>query len=293
MIQSMTGYGRGECTKNSISAVVELRSVNSRYFELGSRLPRSLSLRENEIKEIVRSKLVRGKISLTTTLQSDSNGKLPLQVNTAAAKSYYSLLQQLRKSLKLKETIKLEHVLRFSEVFEGGIDEEEVNAEWAVFEEALQLALKDLQTMRANEGKEISKDMIARVEKIQERLDVIESNSKKRIPEERMRLHERIAQLLGDKKLVDGQRLELEIALLSDKLDVTEECVRFRSHNKFFLAALANDDAAGRKLNFLIQEMNREANTIGSKSNDVEIAYNVIAVKEDLEKIREQLQNIE
>ena len=293
MIQSMTGYGRGECTKKSFSAVVELRSVNSRYFELGSRLPRSLSLRENEIKEIVRSKLVRGKISLTTTLQSDSNGKLPLQVNTAAARSYYTLLRELRKSLKLKETIKLEHVLRFSEVFEGGVDEEEVNAEWAVFEAALQLALKDLQTMRANEGTEIAKDMITRVEQIQERLDVIESNSRKRIPEERARLHERIAQLLGDKNVVDGQRLELEIALLADKLDVTEECVRFRSHNKFFLSALANDDAAGRKLNFLIQEMNREANTIGSKSNDVEIAHYVIAVKEDLEKIREQLQNIE
>jgi conserved hypothetical protein TIGR00255 len=293
MIQSMTGYGRGECSKKNIAAVVELRSVNSRFFEFSSRLPRSLTLRENEIKEIIRSKLARGKISLTAALQSETNGKLPLKVNTPAAKSYYKLLNQLRTSLKLKETVKLEHVLRFSEVFEGGIDEEGVSEEWTVFEESLQLAVKDLQTMRANEGREISKDMIARVEHIQKDLVHIEATSKQRIPEERTRLHERIMQLVSDKNVVDSQRLELEIALLADKLDVTEECVRFRSHNKFFLDALQNDDAAGRKLNFLIQEMNREANTIGSKSNDTEIAHLVVAIKEELEKIREQLQNIE
>jgi uncharacterized protein (TIGR00255 family) len=293
MIQSMTGYGRGECSKKNITAVVELRSVNSRFFEFSSRLPRSLTLRENEIKEIIRSKLARGKISLTAAMQSETNGKLPLKVNTLAAKSYYKLLRQLRTSLKLKETVKLEHVLRFSEVFEGGIDEEGVSEEWAVFEESLQLAVKDLKTMRANEGREISKDMIARVEHIQKDLVHIEATSKQRIPEERTRLHDRIMQLVSDKNVVDSQRLELEIALLADKLDVTEECVRFRSHNKFFLDALQNDDAAGRKLNFLIQEMNREANTIGSKSNDTEIAHLVVAIKEELEKIREQLQNIE
>jgi len=293
MIQSMTGYGRGEYSREGISALVELRSVNSRFFELGSRLPRSLSLRENEIKEIVRAKVARGKISLTATLQSDTNGKLPLKVNVSAAKSYYKLLSQLRKSLKLKEKVSLDHVLRFSEVFEGGVDEEGASAEWTAFVEALKLAVQEFQTMRANEGQEISKDMVARVEHIQQRLDKIESISTLRIPEERTRLQERIGQLLGDKNVIDAQRLELEIALLADKLDVTEECVRFRSHNKFFLDALFNDEAAGRKLNFLIQEMNREANTIGSKSNDTEIAHHIVAIKEDLEKIREQLQNIE
>lgn len=293
MIQSMTGYGRGECSKEGINAVVELRSVNSRFFELGSRLPRSLSLRENEIKEIVRAKVARGKISLTVTLESGTNGRLPLTLNAAAAKSYYKLLSQLRKSLKLKEKVKLEHVLKFSEIFEGGVSEDEVSAEWAAFQEALQLAVKELQTMRAKEGEEISKDMIVRVTGIQRRLDAIETISKQRIPEEQTRLHDRIAQLLGDKNIVDEHRLELEIAILADKLDVTEECVRFRSHNKFFLEALGQDEAAGRKLNFMIQEMNREANTIGSKSNDTEIAHHIVAIKEELEKVREQLQNLE
>ena len=293
MIQSMTGYGRGECVKNGISAVVELRSVNSRFFELGTRLPQSLSLRENEIKEIIRTKVSRGKISLSVSLQSETNGKLPLRVNTAAAKSYYRLLTQLKKSLKLKEKVRLEHLLRFSELFEGGVGENEADSEWIVFEEALGSAVSTMQSMRAKEGEEISKDMITRIGQIQERLEKIESTSKERIPAERVRLHDRVAELVGDKNVVDAQRLELEIALLADKLDVTEECVRFRSHNKFFLEALAKDDAAGRKLNFLIQEMNREANTIGSKSNDTGIAHEVVAIKEDLEKIREQLQNIE
>ena len=133
MIQSMTGYGRGECSKNGVSAIVELRSVNSRFFECSSRLPRSLSVRENEIKEIIRSKLVRGKVSLTVSLQNETNGKIPLKVNTSAARSTYALLNQLRKSLKLKEKIKLEHLLKFSEVFEGGGDEEGASAEWLVF----------------------------------------------------------------------------------------------------------------------------------------------------------------
>ncbi|HTX19527.1 MAG TPA: YicC/YloC family endoribonuclease [Bacteroidota bacterium] len=293
MIQSMTGYGRGETMKQGVLAVVELRSVNSRFFELSTRLPRSLSLRENEIKEIVRAKILRGKVSLTVSLQNDANGKVPLQINTEAAKSYYRLLTQLRKSLKLKEKVKLEHLLRFSELFEGGESDDEAAAEWEAFEGAVQAAVKELQKMRSKEGEEISKDMIGRVEQIQRRLESIEASSRQRIPDERTRLRERISQLLDDKSIVDSQRLELEIALLADKLDVTEECVRFRSHNKFFLEALRNDEGAGRKLNFLIQEMNREANTIGSKSSDTGIAHEVVAIKEDLEKIREQLQNIE
>jgi uncharacterized protein (TIGR00255 family) len=293
MIQSMTGYGRGEFSRKGTTMVVELRSVNSRFFEMTARLPRSLALRENEIKEVLRSKIVRGKVTVGVTVRGEPDGELPLQINEAAAKSYYKLLNQLRKSVKIKENVKLEHLLKFSEVFESETDGDEDATEWAIFKQALQLAIEDLQSMRGKEGREISKDMVARIADISKRLDEIESLSKTKIPEERIRLQERISSLLGDDKVVDGQRLELEIALLADKLDVTEECVRFRSHNKFFLEALQNEPAAGRKLNFLIQEMNREANTIGSKSNDTAIAHHVVTIKEEMEKIREQLQNIE
>jgi uncharacterized protein (TIGR00255 family) len=293
MIQSMTGYGRGESVENGTTAIVELRSVNSRYLEVASRLPRSLSLKENEIKEIVKTKVIRGKISLSVSLQGAQNGKLPLQINAPAAKSYFKLLNELRKSVKMKESVKLSHLLQFSDIFEGDTGKDEDSSEWLAFERALRQALDNLVLMRHNEGRELAKDLVQRLADIDRRLGEIEKISKDRIPEERVRLQERIASMLSDPRIVDAQRLELEIALLADKLDVTEECIRFRSHNKFFLRAIEQDDGAGRKLNFLIQEMNREANTIGSKSNDTGIAYHVVTIKEELEKIREQLQNIE
>jgi uncharacterized protein (TIGR00255 family) len=162
-----------------------------------------------------------------------------------------------------------------------------------VFHQALVKAVDSLKKMREKEGAELARDSKERIVKINKNIDAVEHLSKKRIPEERKRLTDRIAQLVEDKSVINNQRLELEIALLSEKLDVTEECVRFRSHNKFFLEALQSKESEGRKLNFLIQEMNREANTIGSKCNDVEIAHIVVGMKEELEKIREQLQNIE
>ncbi len=293
MIQSMTGYGRGEASVDGISAVVELRSVNSRFLEVATRLPRSLSLRENEIRELVRSKILRGKITLAANMLGDASAKVPLSINKEAAKSYYKLLRELRAVVKLRETVKLEHLLSFSDIFESQDASESDAAEWNAFTKALALAIDNLRTMREKEGHELANDLVARINGMQKRLDVIEKLSKERIPEERTRLQERITALLGDNSTVNADRLELEIALLADKLDVTEECVRFRSHNKFFLEALEKEEGAGRKLNFLIQEMNREANTIGSKSNDTAIAHSVVAIKEELEKIREQIQNIE
>ncbi|MGE5314874.1 MAG: YicC/YloC family endoribonuclease [Acidobacteriota bacterium] len=293
MIESMTGYGRGEASRRGVSFTVELRSVNNRFLEITSRLPRSLAFRENEIKEIIRTRINRGKITINVTEQKESSGTA-LSINEAAAQSYYALLNQLRKAVKIRESVKLEHLIQFSEIFEPGTDGEEESAvEWEVFEEALKTAADSLKQMRANEGKELSKDLIARVGHIERRLADVERLAKERIPEERQRLTERIAALVEDPKVINAQRLELEIAMLADKWDVTEECVRFHSHNKFFLEALTQTEAAGRKLNFLIQEMNREANTIGSKCADIEIAHHVVEIKEELEKIREQLQNIE
>lgn len=293
MIESMTGYGRGEAAGSGIVFTVELRSVNNRYLEITSRLPRCLSFRESDIKEIIRSKINRGKITVNVTEQKESD-VAPPAINADAARSYYALLNQLRKIVKIKEAVKLDHLIRFGEIFESGTSEEEENAAgWAVFEQALRDAVVSLKTMRAKEGEELSKDLIARIGQIDFRLGEVERLAKERIPEERVRLGERIAQLVADPKVINAQRLELEIALLADKWDITEECVRFYSHNKFFLEALRLTDAAGRKLNFLIQEMNREANTIGSKSSDIGIAHHVVEIKEELEKIREQLQNIE
>ena len=289
----MTGYGRCELSKRGTTVSVEVRSVNSRYLDVTTRLPRTLSHREKDVKDIVRSFMSRGNINVTVKLERESNGETPLKINASAAKSYYKLLTDLRKIVKSREAVKLEHLLSFSEILEP-VDVEEIDSkQWDLVDEAIRKALKELNTMRINEGTELTKDFEKRVQWITETLGQIEKISVDRIPDERKKLLQRVTELLGDKNVIDQNRLELEIALLADKLDITEECVRYRTHNKFFLEAIQKEESPGRKLNFLIQEMNREANTIGSKANDASIAHLVVKIKEELERIREQLQNIE
>ena len=292
MVTSMTGFGRGEATSEGITATVELRSVNSRFLEVSSRLPRSLSLRENEIKEILRRYVVRGKISVVVSMERNNGEAVALRINPSTARSYYRLLSDLKKALRLRETIKLAHLLQFSDIMEQEEGASEDEAEWEVARRAMESALVGFQQMRSQEGGELAADFRSRIGLLSERLDEVEVLSRGQVPRERERLRERIKQLIEAEKIDEG-RLELEIALLSDRLDVTEECVRFRSHNKFFLEALKGEEAAGRRLNFLVQEMNREVNTIGSKSSAQEIAHIVVGMKEELEKIREQIQNIE
>jgi uncharacterized protein (TIGR00255 family) len=292
MITSMTGYGRGEVSANGIAAVVEIRSVNSRFLEVSTRLPRSLALRENEIKEILRKAIVRGKITVVVSGEREDAKDGSLKINAAAAKSYYRLLNQLRTTLKLREQVKLEHLLHFSEILEQQETENTDTAEWDVTRQALLQAINGYQEMRQQEGRELALDFRARVLQLNQTIDKVEQLSRLQVPRERERLRERIRQIL-EAEVIDEGRLEMELAVLADRLDVTEECVRFRSHNKFFLEAMDGPEAAGRKLNFLVQEMNREANTIGSKSSANEIAHLVVGMKEELEKIREQLQNIE
>ncbi len=292
MIASMTGYGHGLAARAGITVTVEVRSVNSRFLEVTARLPRSLSIRENEVREIIRKRASRGKITLLVSVERETANDLPLKINVPAAKAYYKLLSQLRKSVKLREPVKLEHLLRFSEVIETQEIDNSDDGEWEILQEALGQALENLSAMRMQEGGELKKDFVRRINSLEQTIGTIETLSREQLPNERTRLRERIQQLLENQSVDEG-RLELEVAMLADRLDVTEECVRFRSHNKFFLEALNNGEPAGRKLNFLVQEMNREVNTIGSKSSASEISHLVVGVKEELEKIREQLQNIE
>jgi uncharacterized protein (TIGR00255 family) len=293
MISSMTGYGRAEVTRKGVTAIVELRSVNNRFLEVAPKLPRSIMTRENDIKELIRKKIARGKINITVSIEQGTGNDVPLRINTAAARASYKLLNDLRKATKIREKITLEHLLKFSEVLEPLEIAEVEEKEWTIVEEAVNKALDQLAVMRDNEGRELKRDLLMRLDLMSASIDEIERTSKLRIPEERERLRERVAQLVSDPNILNAERLELELVLLADKLDVTEECVRFRSHTKFFIDALDGGEAAGRKLNFLLQEMNREANTIGSKSSDSGISHRVVGMKEELEKIREQIQNIE
>ncbi len=292
MLSSMTGYGRAEVTRRQITAVVELRSVNNRFLEVSARLPRSLSIRENDIKELIRRRILRGKINATVTIEHQNGEGVPLRVNVQAAGEVHRLLNELRRAAGLREKITLDHLLHFSEVIEQIEAPEADELEWEVTRDAIEKAVETLHEMRLQEGRELEKDFRQRIGSMEEQIARVEEMSKAQVPAERERLRARIGQLL-ESESVDQGRLEMELALMADRLDVTEECVRFRSHTKFFVEAFADGESAGRKLNFLLQEMNRETNTIGSKSSSAEIAHQVVRVKEELEKIREQVQNIE
>ncbi len=293
MISSMTGYGRGEVSKNRTTVVAEIRTVNSRYLEVSTRMPASLAARENDIKEIVRRKLGRGKVNISISVTSAEGEDARLRVNEKAVRAYHRLLTSLRKAGKIRGEITLDHLLKFPEVLEADSGPEPGEAEWLLTTRALSRALDDTSRQRAREGVELKKDLLARLRFIGKKIDGIIKTAATRVPREKERMKARLAELLDDRSVIDGNRLELELAVYADRLDMTEEGVRFRSHLTFFRETMDQEEAPGRKLNFLVQEMNREVNTMGSKANDASISQDVVVVKEELEKIREQLQNIE
>lgn len=293
MLISMTGYGNGTATRDGITANAELRSVNSRYYEFSARLPKHLQVKENELKDLIRTTIVRGKINLNVSFEkSTTDGIVPIRVNETVAKAYHSLLSDLSQSVGLKDQIGIDTLLKFSDIFMVEESNDVSDAEWEVVSSAVQSAIAMLTEMRIKEGEELTNDLRGRLCIMDDAITSIESLSIGRPRQERERLHQRIEQVLSSDK-IDNDRLELEIVLLADKMDITEELVRFRSHVKFFTEALEAPESEGRKLSFLLQEMNREANTIGSKASDADIAHLVVSIKEELERIREQIQNVE
>jgi len=299
MLISMTGFGRGEATRSlengaTITVTAELRSVNSRFIEIAVRLPRTLSERELECRELLRKRLERGKISLNISLDRQGTEDLPLHVNGQMAKAYFHLLDELRTATGLTAEIQLRDLTAFGDIFTAeDRSSEAATAEWELAKQALQTAIEQLNTMRRSEGGELERDVRARLTTMEERTKEIEQLSSLTAKEEYDKLKERILELTKDTEVLNNQRLELEIALIAERLDITEEIVRFRSHVKFFLEAMDGKEAAGRKLNFIMQEMNREVNTMGSKTNSADVAHHVVYIKQELEKMREQIQNIE
>ncbi len=291
MIRSMTGFSKAEVSENGIAVTIELKSLNGRNLDISVRLPRNLNHKEIELRDILKKNISRGTLSININVQRTESAQ-GFTFNNDAAKACYEALNSFRTELKLKETVKLEHVLHFSNNFPQPEQADDSENEWKVVMKALKNAVIQINKMKMNEGQQISKDMLARMKKIAGIIDKIESISANKIPEERERLRQRVAQLF-DSDEIDEHRIQMELVLIADKLDISEECVRMRSHIKFFFETFKDQDPIGRKINFLMQEMNREVNTIGSKSNDTEIAHLVVAVKEDLERIREQVQNLE
>ncbi|HEX9652084.1 MAG TPA: YicC/YloC family endoribonuclease [bacterium] len=292
MIFSMTGFGRGELIQNGLEIHVEIRSLNHRFLEVEIRAPKPVLAFEQEIKELVRCHLSRGRVSLTIALKGEEEPTSGLTIDKALAATYVKLLRELQEELGLEGGIKLEQLLSFSDIISYEPTKPSDSNIWEPLKQAIQVALEDLKAMRLKEGEEIKKDLHTRIQGIDTIIREIEAHAKLRLQEVFVRLKERITGLTKLEGLDEG-RLELEIALLADKVDVTEECTRFKSHNALFWDYLENGKSEGRKLNFLLQEMHREANTIGAKANDAEIAHRVVEIKEEVEKLREQVQNIE
>ena len=291
MIYSMTGYGKGSISKNKTSAEVEVKSVNSRFFEISLKLPSILFPYDYEIRELIKSKVQRGKVSVVVHFKKDGveNGFITIDDNKLS--NHLTLIKKIRKAANIKDDIKLEHLLGSKEVFTSQ-DAELSKSEFEIVKSALNKALDKLILMKKKEGAELSRDLAVRIEKIIKNVSFIETEFRKSINEYHDKLKQRIQELTGNVE-INEDRLNLELALIADRADITEESVRLRSHLKFFKESLKNENEPGKKLNFLCQEMNRETNTISSKSISTSIIHSSVLIKEEIEKIREQIQNIE
>jgi len=288
----MTGVGVCEIKNDKNIYSVEVKSVNNRYLEVSCRIPSCISGYEAEIREIVRESVHRGKVYLNITIQGESDGALGLRVDPLRARAICQLLEELQKVSGIREDVRLEHLLKFSEIFDAPKDLD-ANAEaWKYVRQALDGALKALKTMRAEEGKALSDDILNRIGKLEEDVLHIEKTAGKTFQERYEKMVKRIQAMIQDTE-IDADRLNTEVALMANKMDVTEECVRLHSHHRLFHDTLKNQDVVGKKLNFLLQEMNREANTVSAKANNAEISHVVVSIKEEIEKLREQVQNLE
>ncbi|PLX30935.1 MAG: YicC family protein, partial [Ignavibacteria bacterium] len=272
MLISMTGYGTATASNGTVVVTAELRSVNSRYYEFSARLPKHLQARELDLKESVRQKIKRGKINLSVSVDRNNGAALPLNINREATRAYMALLERLKEISGIKEEIRLDTLLKFSEVLAADEENDLPEEEWELVVEAVGGAVDALFDMRSKEGAELANDLRTRIGQLSAAVDKVEVLTAGRVEQERDRLQEKLRALLSEEK-IDPARLDMEIALLADKIDITEELVRFRSHTKFFLEALDTEGSEGRKLSFLLQEMNREANTISSKSYHAEISH--------------------
>ncbi len=294
MVRSMTGYGRAEAVLDGQKYTVEIKSLNHRFLEISLRLPASLSALEVEIKKKIGEPLLRGKIdvSIRRDVQSSAENGQYLALNLPLAQNYFNLLMQLKQSLNLQDDIRLEMIAGQKDVFQMAELPQDDSALWQGLAAVLEEALAGMMEMRRREGEILSRDLSARLDLMVQLLNRIEAKAPQVVLEYQKRLTERVRELTSG-LVVDESRLSQEVAVLAEKSDITEEIVRLRSHFGQFLEMLDLEEAIGRKVDFLIQEMNREVNTIGSKSSDADISKQVIEIKSELAKLREQVQNLE
>lgn len=292
MVLSMTGYGRAGALLHGRDIKVELRSVNSRFFEYSSRLPRSCAFLEDNLKKLVASKVSRGKVELSLTIQTVEATDTVVSVNWQLAQGYRDALASMVEKMDLKNDISVGMLARFPEVLTqtaAPTNEEEL---WQDVKTVAQQAVAAFVAMRAVEGEKLKADVAERLSTIETLVGQIEANSAGRVQAYSDKLYARLQELLGDRN-IDESRLVTEAAIFADKTAIDEETVRLHSHVAQYREILQLDEPIGRKLDFLTQELNRESNTIGSKCQDINITRLVVELKSEIEKIREQIQNIE
>ena len=292
MIKSMTGYGRVEAVCDGRNIVVEAKSVNHRFLEIALRMPATIYPLEMEYKKKIGERFKRGRIDVSIRLEGEGAEPSKVNLNMEVARSYFDVLIRLKNEFNIQEPISLKNLSSFRDIFTPPAETQLDAAFLNQVEMTLQEALSMLVNMRQDEGISLFSDMQMRLRAIQETMETIRSRAPQVVLEYQKRLSDRIKELTAGFDL-DAARLAQEVALMADRCDITEEIVRMQSHISQFETLLQSDEAEGRKIDFLLQEMNREINTIGSKGNDVEIARLVIDAKSELGKLREQAQNIE
>lgn len=291
MIKSMTGYGKSNLTENNREYQIEIKSINHRYLDINVRMPKQLTYLEDEIKKIITSKIKRGKIEIYITYQNNSKEGINVKINKEIAEIYIKELKQLAQEQKIESKIEVIDIAKMPDVLNvtSNQDDEKIKNE---ITKATQEATEGLIKMKQTEGAKIAEDIQQRLNNIKEKIKQISSKSTRLIEEYIVKLEKRIKEIYKT-EIIDENRLAQEVVIYADKCSIEEEITRLNSHILQFETMLQTNEAIGKKLDFIIQEMNRETNTIGSKANNLEITNGVVDIKTELENIREQIQNIE
>lgn len=292
MIRSMTGFGRAQASVEGYNITVEIRSVNNRYFDFYAKMPRAFSFLEEKVKALLSTEISRGKVECSLQIETTADESVIVSVNEPLAVGYVKAIEELAEKFEVKNDLTALSLARFSDILsitKAPVDEEDL---WNKVQGAVKDALAEFIKMREIEGEKLKADVLSRADLIINNVAYIEERSPETVKAYSEKLLERMKTVLGDTQ-VDEARILTEAAIYADKVAVAEETVRLRSHIDQLHSMLDSNEAVGRKLDFLVQEINREANTIGSKAQDVDIARRVIDIKAEVEKIREQIQNIE
>lgn len=294
MVKSMTGFGRSEYTDDRRVVTAEVKSVNHRYCDISVRMPRKYSFAEEKIKSTAKKIIRRGKIEISVTVENTGDNDVSIKLNHAMAKRYAESLEELKGFLGMDDSVSLEYIASLPDVLKAVPDVEDEDEITRVLCAAVEEAVKRHDEMRITEGAKLAEDILMRADLIAELVKEIEERSPQTVSEYAEKLRARITEMIGGTIVATEERILLEAAVFADKVNVTEETVRLASHIQQLKRIISESGQPdGKKLDFLVQEMNREANTIGSKANDLTITGNVLAIKSEIEKIREQVQNIE